>query len=171
MNTWLRLSGVMPSGRPVSRRKVNSRWLSNLLDHTVAEIGLTPTHQLTEARGCTEFVDVGFREILGGQLGSNIGFAHAGGSEHVGDSVVSVAASVRVSAVAAAWGSKTVTLGGGGTSAGQHLKESLQDSHVIISMTAGLPEPRSRLVSPLGPEVRSSPFGSLGQEDVTFGSL
>ena len=171
MNTWLRPSGVMPSGRPVSRRKVNSRWLSNLLDHTVAEIGLTPTHQLTEGWGRTEFVDVGFGEILGSQLGSNIGFTHAGRSEHVGDSVVSMAAGVRVSAVAAAWGSKTVTLGGGGTSTGQHLEESLQDSHVIISMTAGLPEPRSRLVSPLGPEVRSSPFGSLGQEGVTFGSL
>lgn len=109
----------------------------------------TPTHQLTEAWGCTEFVDVSFGEILGSQLGSNIGFAHSRGSDHVGDSVVSVAASVRVSAVAAVRGSKTVTLGGGGTSAGQHSEESLQDSHVIISMTAGLPGPRSRLVSPL----------------------
>ena len=60
-----------------------------------------------------------------------------------------MAARVGVSAVAAAWGSETVGLAWGGTSARQHLEESLQDSHVIISMTAGLPGPRSRLVSPL----------------------
>ena len=58
------------------------------LTSTVLDERSTPAHQLTEGWSRTEFVDVSLREILGRQLGSNIGFAHARGPEHVRDSVV-----------------------------------------------------------------------------------